>query len=749
MKAIQLKLSLILLVISLISCHTTTTKNYLQYVDQLIGTAHSSLNNEVNRSSEYTTSGHTIPAVSAPFGMTQWTLQSQSSEKKCVPPFYSGRIRFQGIRATHWMNGTCSKDYGSFTVFPTSLKNRYRFLPRQRETMYMYNSEITSPAYLSVMMPEQNIMSEITATKRSAIFRFSWLTPEIPTIIIDINSDEGKGYIKVDLENGEIYGYNPVYINNNGKSKHAGIAGYFVAKFDTKIINSGTYSGMKYEHGVYERKNQKNIGAYVSFDLSSNKAVRMKIGTSFTSIENARENLDAEISDWNFNKIKTNLENIWNDILGRIDVESNNSDELTKFYTSLYHSFLQPHLFSDVNGEYPGYANDSIIHVANGFNYYGDFASWNSYRTQMPLLSLIAPREYNDMIKSLIKKAEQGGWLPATSEMNNYSAEAIGDFSSTIIADACMKGFDFDLEKAYKYLRKNAFEPSGLNDYIDGKGRRSLNSYLEFGYIPLEDEVIGENLNGGQVSRTLNYAYNDWCVAQVARKLGKTNDYDELLARSYNYTNLFDFEKATVCGKYANDTFTDEFNANKMMPYIIEGTPKQYTFFVPHDVDGLFELLNGKEIFQQKLDEININNELWAGNEPSQLIPYLYNFIGKWDKTQILVKKILELEYTTEFDGYLRNDYAGQMSAWYIFSSIGFYPTCPGNNQYQLSSPIFDKVTLNLDKDYYPGGSFIFETSTNNGNPFSKVELNGKEIEPVITHKNIQDGGKLIFSEDK
>ncbi len=747
MKTVRLSFLLLLFVVFLNSCNKTRTKNYLQYVDPLIGTAFPVSNFENSRGDEYVSSGLTIPSVSAPFGMTQWTLQSQSTEQKGIPPFFSGRIRFQGFRGTHWLNGSRSKDYGSFTVFPTSLKGSYRFLPGQRETMYMYNSEFASPAYFSILMPEANIITELTATKRSAIFKFSWLTPNLPAIIIDINSDNGKGFIKVDRKSEEIYGYNPVSLPNAKEGTTDGFAGYFVAKFDTKIVNSGTYTGMDYEFGVNQRKNMDKIGAFVTFDLNNNLPVKMKIGTSFTSIENARKNLDSEISAWDFNNIKTDLEKTWNEILGRIEIESDNLDEQTKFYSSFYRSLLQPRLFSDVNGEYCGFADDTVIHIANGFEYYGDFATESSYRTQMPLLSLVVPDEYTGMIKSLIAKAEQGGWLPSASLMNNYSSVAVGDFSATIIADACMQGFDFDYNKAYYYLQKNAFELPELIDYNNGKGRRNLDSYIELGYIPLEEALAGTDKNGGQVSQTLEYAYNDWCVAQMAKKLGKMDDYKNLLLRSYNYSNLFDLEKNFVCGKFADDTFTNEFNASTLMPYLTEGTPEQYSFFAPHDAEGLIEIMGGKNQFQQKLIELVKHNGLWPGNEPSQQIPYLFNAVENWGETQKVVKDIVVTQYGMSPEGLSRNDNAGQMSAWYVFSSIGFYPTCPGSNSYQLSAPIFDKVTLKLDKKYYHGKRFTIEAKSSiNRNPFTKVEWNGKDIEPMITHENIRKGGKLVFS---
>lgn len=750
MKAKKSKIIYAILILAFVSCNKTNPGNYIQYVDILVGTGQATTISAKERQGDHVGHGQTIPAVTAPFGMTQWTAQVQASEKKCIAPFYFGGTVLQGFRASHWLNGSCTQDYGSFTVFPTSKTEDFRILPDQRQTMYMLNSESASPAYLSILFPVSGIMTEITGTKRSGFFRFSWLDAKDPTIIIDVNSDEGEGYIKIDLEKQEIYGFNPVHRIYNGNGKQAGIAGYFVAKFDKKIINHGTYTNMLYEEGVAERKNQKKIGAIVTFDLDNKSSVKMKIGTSFTNVDNARKNLEAEISDWDFEKTKTNLEKTWNKILGKIEIESSDTEELTKFYTAMYHSLFHPRLINDVNGEYPGFADDSAIHVAKDFNYYDDFSNWDIYRAQMPLLSLIAPQEYNDMIKSLIVKAEQGGWMPIFPMWNSYTSAMIGDHSTSVITDAFMKGFDFDINKAYKYMRKNAFETPEMEQYIDGKGRRALYLYLQFGYIPLEDEVPHAFHQREQVSRTLEYAYNDWCLAQAAKKMGELNDYNELMARSLNYTNVFDMDKGWVCGRYADGSFTEEFTETQEQTYITEGTPKHYTWYVPHDVNGLINLMGGEGKFKHELNLLFQNKEYWHGNEPGHQIPFFFNYVNQWDKTQETVKNILSGEYGLGPGGISGNEDAGQMSAWYIFSSMGFYPTCPGSNEYQLSSPIFDKVTLNLDKTFYKGGKFILEANNNNKNKiFDTVTLNNRQIETLITHDDIKKGGKLVFSSKK
>ncbi|MGM0620276.1 MAG: GH92 family glycosyl hydrolase [Bacteroidota bacterium] len=731
----------------LVSCSQKEENDYLQHVDMLIGTWKSSTPASSEKQGDHLDYGQTIPAVTAPFGMTQWTPQTHASEEKCIAPFYWGTPVLQGFRATHWTSGSCVQDYGSFTFFPTSVINNFKFLPSQRRTTYLYDADASSPAYYTGILPENNIITEITATRRSGFFRFSWLDPENAAIIIDVNSDEGEGFIKIDKEKGEVSGYNPVHRIYNGNGKQAGFAGYFVAQFDKEFARTGTYAENEFFHDSTEQKEKENIGAYVFFNLNEGESVKMKVGTSFTSIENARENLDTEIPHWDFEKTKTELESTWNKLLTKVEVEGGDEDELTKFYTALYHSLIHPRLFSDVNGEYPGFDGDTTIQKATDFEYYDDFSNWDIYRAQMPLLSLIAPRHYENMVKSLIVKAEQGGWLPIFPMWNSYTSAMIGDHSISIISDALMKGFEFDTEKAYRYMRKNAFEtPDNMEEYIDGKGRRSLTSYLEFGYIPIEDEVPHAFHPHEQVSRTLEYAYNDWALAQAANKLDKNDDFEELSARALNYINVFDTNKGWVCGKFSDGTFTDEFDANGELFYITEGTPKHYSWYVPHDVEGLTELMGGREKFRNKLDELFTNKEYWHGNEPGHHIPYLYNYSGDWQETQKTVKNLLRTEYDIGPGGLPGNDDAGQISAWYVFSSMGFYPVCPGSNEYQLSSPIFEKVTLNLDKKYYKAGQFVLEaTPENQFETFSTVKLNGKEIKPAITHENLQNGGKLEF----
>ncbi|MEN8117202.1 MAG: GH92 family glycosyl hydrolase [Bacteroidota bacterium] len=731
-----------------ISCNQKETKNYLQYVDQLIGTGPSTSESANNTPNKGKLRGQTIIGVSAPFGMTQWVPQLHISENKCMSPFYYGSVYTQGFRASHWLNGSCTQDYGSFSFLPTKLSDEFKFLPDRRQSLSLINYDDNTPAYLSAGFPNQQLIAEVTGTKRCGFFRFTWMNPEDPAIMLNVNNDVDKGFIKIDLEKQEVYGYNPVERIFSKEGEPAGISGYFVAKFKHKIVKYGTYGNFDIEHGSTQRKNEREMGAYVSFKPENSESILMKVGTSFTSLENARKNLETEICDWNFRSVKLELENEWNDLLGKIEVETEDQEELTIFYTALYHALLHPRLFSDVNGDYPSFAQQSQINNTQNFDFYGDFMNRDIYRAQMPLVSLIAPKQYNDMVKSLVSMAKEGGWLPVSPMWNNYTSATTGDHGVAIIADAVMKGFEFNYEEAFEFLIKNAMETPNQAEYFEGKGRWVLEPYIRFGYIPLEEEPEDATKTKGQVSGTLEYAYNDWCVAQVADKLGKTGYHDNLISRSLNYTNVFDDSQGWMNGCYADGTFFEDFTPDFKQSFFSENTARQYSFYVPHDIPGLIGLMGENNIFSEKLDKM-IDSGYQHSNVICQHIPYLYNYTGEWDKTQQATKKLIRNEYNTGTGGLPGKDNAGQLSAWYVFSAMGFYPVCPGSSEYQLSSPIFENVTLNLDKDYYPGRKFILQANPDGlKTSFNKVELNGKTISTSISHSDIQNGGILDFSNE-
>jgi predicted alpha-1,2-mannosidase len=400
---------------------------------------------------------------------------------------------------------------------------------------------------------------------------------------------------------------------------------------------------------------------------------------------------------------------------------------------------------SDCDGSYQGFAEDTLIHKAEGFDYYDDFSMWDTYRALHPLLAILEPEKTLHMVKSLVLKAQQGGWMPIFPMWGNYSAAMIGDHVNTMISDALVKGIDdFDKETAYRYMRQNAFETPDRKQYVDGKGRRALQSYLQYGYIPLEDSVWDAFHKREQVSRTLEYAFDDYALAQTAKALGKTADYEALMRRSKNYINVFDRETGYVRGRHADGTWIEPFDPNVKSSYICEGTAFQYTWYVPHDVPGLIKLMGGRKAFLKKLNEFFDGGYYWHGNETDQQAPFMFAMAGDPGKTQFWTNKINSEEYGTGPGGLSGNEDAGQMSAWYVCSMLGFYPVCPASGQYIITTPGFDEIRIQLPESKY----FTIKTlDRSDDNIFIRsATINGKKLKNnFITHKEITDGSTVVF----
>jgi predicted alpha-1,2-mannosidase len=552
--------------------------------------------------------------------------------------------------------------------------------------------------------------------------RFTFPGKELSCIFLRINSDEKQGMI---IRRGNILiGSNPVHRIYQGRGRSAGFSGWFAIRFDKPytVVNDDIGS----QDLVISFGNENSVTAY--------------IGTSFTGEDSAVRNLIAEIGDYNFDNVKRETEDIWNRTLGKVSVKGGTGEDKTKFYTALYHCYLLPRIASDHDGSYQGFADDAAIYRAEGSDYYDDFSMWDTYRALHPLMTILEPERTLDMVKSLVLKAEQGGWMPIFPAWASYTAAMIGDHASTMISDAYIKGInDFDVEKAYKYMRQNAFEIPSREEYVDGMGRRALDSYMKYGYIPLEDSVWDAFHRREQVSRTLEYAFDDYALSQVALGLGKTADYKALKKRSQNYRNVFDVSTGYVRGRYADGSWIEPFTPNSKASYICEGTPFQYTWYVPHDVPGLMKLMGGRKAYLKKLDDFFNGGHYWHGNETDQQAPFMFAMAGDAAKTQYLTHKINEEEYGTGPGGLSGNEDAGQMSAWLVFSMLGFYPVCPGSGEYILTSPAFEEISIQL-----PGGKFfrIDSKGLDKNNFYVKSSsVNGIKIKRyAITHKDIMEG---------
>ena len=733
---------ILLSTLCLFSCNQQESK-FEKYVDPLIGTDIRIVQGKDKNSTEER--GQIMPAVGVPHGMTNWVAQTQATEQKCHPPYYYFQDAIQGFRASHWMNGSCTQDYGSVTIMP--LCNKLETDPVKRSSSFDHTQEIATPSYYSVDLNDYGIHAELTGLSRAGIMQFSFEQDGDHYIVIEPNSDEGVAFVEVDPEKKEITGYNPVHRIYQGYGKEAGFSGHFVIQLNEEIADYGVWDSTTITSGRKSARGQKHaVGAWVKLASDKPGKTLVKVATSFTSIDNARKNLACEIPGWDFNEVRQASSDTWNQTLGQIAVKGNNEEEKVKLYSALYNAHFLPRTFSDVDGSYPKFNGGGQIMKMDHGTYYCDFSQWDTYRAVHPLFSILNPSRNGDMAHSLVLKGQQGGWLPIFPSWNSYTAAMIGDHCIAMIGDAIIKDAPgFDYEEAYTLMRKNAFEANpDSGSYRDGKGRRAMESYLKYNYVPLEDQVMEAFHRREQVSRTLEYAYDDFVLSQVAKKLGKTDDYKALIKRAENYRNVIDPETGYARGRHADGTWIEPFDPFASTSFICEGTPYHYTWYVPQDIAGLIRHMGGKERFINRLDTFFEGDYYWHGNEPGHHIAYLFAYAGEPWKTQKWVHDIINREYFTTPDGLSGNDDAGQMSSWLVFSMVGFYPVCPGMPYYVIGSPSFEESVITLEN----GKKFTIEakgasekniyiqSATLNGQPYNKS---------YILHKDIMNGGILSF----
>lgn len=735
----------------------TAVRNHCELVDTRVGTASAITRTAGMFGKGSEEHGQTLPAAGVPHGMNLWTPQTRDTEKKCVAPYYYTDSLLQGFRNSHWIVGGCTQDYGSMTL--QALSGRFRTSPSARATRLDHNRETARPDYYAVTLPDEGIRAEVTGLSHAGIFRFNYDADGTGHLVVNPNSDEGEGFIEIDTLRREIRGCNPVHRIYQGKGEYAGFNGWFVVRYpeDLKVTGFGTFKGDTILAGTPSVSNQPNIGGYISFDVSKEKPVTVTVGSSFTSMDAARRNLLAEIPVADFGKVRDESQRQWEQRFSTIEVEEGTPDDIAKFYGSLYRCSILPRVASDVDGAYVSFAGSrekpsEIRYMPAGHDYYDDYSMWDTYRALHPLLTIIDPVRSADMMQSLIIKGQQGGWMPIFPCWNSYTAAMIGDHCAVTLADAALKGIPFDYESAYALLRKNAFEtPATYKEYADGMGRRALDSYIKYGYIPMEDGVSEAYHKREQSSRTLEYAFDDFALAQLAflliSKEEKTPkalkdfkvlkdpkvlkaDEKVLRKRALNYRNVYDPKLGYVNGRHADGTFaegTDPFTFN---PAITEGAPCHYTWYVPHDPKGLVKMLGGKKKFEAKLDSMFSEGRYWHGNEPCHQVAWLYNLVGRRDKTAATVQHIMDTEYLNAPGGLSGNDDAGQMSAWYVFGALGFYPVAPATNEYYLGKPRFPRIVLNL-----PGAPSLTITPAAATNPGLTT----------IPHRRLLTGQPLAF----
>jgi predicted alpha-1,2-mannosidase len=729
--------------------------------------------------------GQTYPAVGVPFAMTQWTPQTRAGEIKCVAPYYFKDTAIQGFRGSHFLSGSCVPDYGSFTLMPSVAQGQTSAAPKtsatDRASTFDRSTEQASPYFYAVTLKDAHhldqVHAEITGTTRAGLMRFTTLNSGTTSIVFENNSRGGDGWVEVDPQHHQITGEVPVRREYAASGSLAGFSSYFVVEFSKPFTASGTWAGSSTHAGETRQTGdgqplgvvkiasvtsntggasaaaaslptaspRPGFGTYVQFNnLPAQSIVIARIGTSFVSVEEARKNLRAEIPDWNFEHVQQQAKAEWNKALGQIAIEDDIPARRV-FYTALYHALLHPRIENDRSGTYPRFASPGRVEHTNGFTYYDDFSMWDTFRAQHPLLTILDPQRDVEMVQSLIAKGEQGGYLPIFPAWNSYTSEMVGDHVAVTITDAYRKGLrGFDVEKAYALMRQNAMTVPPKAQYDDGIGRRALSSYLKYGYVPLEDEVLEAPHKYEQVSRTLEYAYDDAILGEMASALGKTEDAKLFHERGQNWRNAIDAETGFARGRSTDGSWIKPFDPAGHYTWITEGLPWQYTFFVPQDVPGLIELEGGNAAFVKKLDGLFDGGYYDHGNEPSHHIAYLYDAGGAPQKTQQRVRALMESQYRDAPEGLAGNDDAGQMSAWYVLSALGFYQVAPGIPEYWLGSPRFDNAVVKLTQGHILN---IVAKGAGTGSVYVKrVLLNGQPINGYkLQYTQIMNGGNLTF----
>ena len=810
--------------------------HYLEHVRQLnaintmVGTAQANTKTAGKFGKGSEEHGQTLPAVLVPNGQNFWTPQTQDTEKKCIAPYYYKDTELQGFRNSHWIVGGCTQDYGSFTI--ATLGGKLRLQPEERATRFSHEDEVSHPHYYAVHLRDEHLKTEMTALSHSAIFRITPDQDEEVHIVINPNSDEGEGYIEIDTLHHIIYGYNPVHRIYQGWGEPAGFSGHFVLDYSGELnfdVPSSDISNPRYgetpcgfdDFGVFSKEEKtpqglsakgSRSGAWLTFKGKAGKPIEIRAASSFTSKKNACDNLVGETAGgFDFDDFILNAETIWCDRLHAIDVESKDVAKVNQFYGALYRASFLPHEMSDVYGSYPTFStgkveildssdssalDDSadiadvlyvdtacVDSIATIPTIYGDFSMWDIYRAELPLYNIITPTLSGDMMQSLVNMYKEGGWMPIFPCWNSYTAAMIGDHSGVALADAYVKGIrSFDAKTAYEGMRKNAFEsPKTFEEYKNGMGRRALNSYLKYGYIPMEDSVKEAFHTNEQTSRTLEYAFDDFAVAQLAKALAEScsaeakdgpctrqslkADYAELMRRSENWRNVINPKTGWADGRHQNGKWEGNTDLVHRKSYITEGATCHYTWYVPQNIQGLFDVINksvdksakrlnrnAQGISQSdtmsavvsRLDKMFDEGLYWHGNEPCHQVAYLYDAAGAPWKTQQRIHHILNTEYNDTPGGLSGNDDAGQMSAWYVFSAIGFYPVCPSTPYYYIGTPSFDKVTFNLEN----GKKFEIQAHGVGDKAFyiQKTLLNGKPMSGYqLSHDDILKGGNLEF----
>lgn len=717
--------------------------------------------------------GHTYPGATVPFGMVQLSPDTDTLpyavNKRYNPGVYRYCAGYQyddptitGFSHTHF-SGTGHSDLGDLLVMPTT--GPVQLHPGTKDhpetgyrSAFSHQNEKAAPGYYKVDLDDHHIRAELTATIRTGIHRYTFPASDSAHIILDLvagiyNYDQKNVWTFIRMENDSLL---TGYRQTSGWARTRTL--YFAIRFSKPVASYGFVNEEQTDYRGFWRKfdqqhnfpeaADRQLRAHFDFRTKEGEQVLMKVALSPVSTEGALANMQAEIPHWDFDRVRREADDVWNRELNRVSVKMQDKNDLVSFYTALYHAFLAPTVYTDADGRYRGL--DGNVHRAEGFTNYTTFSLWDTYRALHPLFNLLQPDRNADMIRSMLAHYEQSvhRMLPVWSHHANENWCMIGYHSVPVIADAVMKGnAPFDVRAAL-----DACVATAQHHNYDGLGE-----YMRLGYVP-------EDKSGASVSKTLEYAYDDWCIAQMAKKLDRQDVYATFMKRAASYKHVFDPAAGYMRPRLSDGSWRRGFDPLRTdEPGFVEGNSWNYSLYVPHEPDTMIVMMGGKKRFAEHLDSLftmQLPDSFFAhtedisrdgiignyvhGNEPSHHVPYLYNFAGQPWKTQQRVRDILKKMYRAAPDGLGGNDDCGQMSAWYVFSCLGFYPVCPGSDRYELGSPLVQQASIQL-----PGGK-VLDIEARNQNPRNvyvrSVSLNGKKLDRTyLLHEELMQGGKVVF----
>lgn len=708
----------------------------VSYVSTLVGT---------NSKYELST-GNTYPAIALPWGMNFWSPQTGKMGDGWMYQYTADKIR--GFKQTHqpspWMN-----DYGQFSIMP--MTGKAVFDEDERASWFSHKAEIAKPHYYRVYLADYDITTEITPTERAAIFRFTFPDSENAFIVTDA-FDKGS-FVRIIPEENKIVGYT----TRNSGGVPDNFRNYFVIVFDKPFTYFTTVKDGKITEG--EKQFEGNhAGAIIGFSTTNDEQVHARVASSFISEEQALINLK-ELGDADFDEIASKGKQRWNEVLGKIRVEDDNIDNLRTFYSSFYRTVLFPRNLTEID------ADGNIVHyspyngkVLSGYMF-TDTGFWDTFRSLFPFLNFLYPSENVKMQEGLANAYKESGFLPEWASPGHRDI-MVGNNSASVVADAYLKGLrGYDIETLWEALKHGA---NNVHPTVSASGRKGYGHYNKYGYIP-NDVDVDQN-----VARTLEYAYNDWTIYRLGKALSKPQEEIDIYAqRAMSYKNLYNAERKLMAGRAGDGSFSDSFKPTDWGRDFTEGNSWHYSWSVFHDPQGLSELMGGQKEFVTMLDSVFIipgsrgmesrgmihemremqvmdMGQYAHGNQPIQHMVYLYNYAGEPWKAQFWAREIMDKLYTAAPDGYCGDEDNGQTSAWYVFSALGFYPVCPGSNEYIIGSPLFRSVKVELEN-----GNEIVITADNNSKEnryIAEMKLNGKKYtKNYLTHEDLMNGAKIDF----